>query len=95
MKRQIKNIFFLGALSLGLFLSSCQDFLDINTDPTRVSEDQVTLASLLPTIIEATSLTQYNQAFTVGQITQHLSNVTGGGADQHIEIRLPGAWSSS
>lgn len=95
MKIQFKNILFGTAISLGLFLSSCSDYLDINTDPTRVNENQVTLPAMLPTIVEATSLAQYNYEFTIGQITQHLCNVTGGGADQHIEIRLSGAWSTS
>ena len=95
MKKQIKYIAFLSALCLGFLASSCQDYLDINTDPTRVNESQVTLAAMLPTIIEATSQTQYQHAFTISQITQNMCSVTGGGADQHIEIRLGGAWSTT
>ncbi len=90
---KIKKILTIAALATGLFSTSCNDYLDVNTDPTRISEEQVTLAVLLPTTIEATSQAQFNYAFTVGQITQNLCNVTGGGADQHIEIRLGGAWS--
>ncbi|MDZ7878979.1 MAG: SusD/RagB family nutrient-binding outer membrane lipoprotein [Saprospiraceae bacterium] len=95
MKKQIKYIAFLSAICLGLLVSSCQDYLDINTDPTRVNESQVTLAAMLPTVIEGTSQTQYNFAFTLSQVTQNMCSVTGGGADRHIEIRLPGAWSTT
>lgn len=95
MKKQIKNIFSISALCVCFLASSCSDYLDINTDPTRVSEEQVTLAAMLPTVIEATSQTQYNYAFTISQITQNMCSVTGGGADQHVEIRLASAWSSS
>jgi hypothetical protein len=95
MKKQIKYIAFMSALCLGFLVSSCADYLDVNTDPTRVNESQVTLAAMLPTIIEATSQTQYNLAFTISQITQNMCSVTGGGADQHIEIRLAGAWSTA
>lgn len=95
MKYTIKNIIYASILALGLSTSSCDKYLDINTDPVRVNEDQVTLAGILPTVIEATSQTQFNHAFTLSQITQHLCNVTGGGADQHIEIRLGGAWSTT
>ncbi len=95
MKIKIKNIVFISALCFGFFMSSCTDYLEVNTDPTRVNESQVTLAAMLPTVIEATSQTQYNLSFTVSQVTQYLCSVTGGGADQHIEIRLGGAWSTA
>lgn len=95
MKRQIKNILSISALCVGFLASGCSDYLDINTDPTRVNEDQVTLAAMLPTVIEATSQAQYNYAFTISQITQNMCSVTGGGSDQHIEIRLATAWSTA
>lgn len=95
MKIQIKNFILSSVLLVGLLTASCNDFLEINTDPTRISEDQVTLAALLPTVIEATSQTQYNYSFTLSQITQNLCSVTGGGADQHVEIRLGSAWTTS
>ena len=95
MKKQIKYIAFMSALCLGFLVSSCTDYLEINTDPTRVNESQVTLAAMLPTVIEATGQTQYNFAFTISQITQNMASVTGGGADQHIEIRLASAWTTA
>ncbi len=95
MKRQIKNILSISALCVGVLVSSCSDYLDINTDPTRVNEAQVTLAAMLPTVIEATSQAQFNYAFTLSQITQNMCSVTGGGSDQHVDIRLGNAWSAA
>ena len=69
---KIKNIIYASLLFTGVLATSCNDFLDVNTDPVRVNEDQVTLAAMLPTIIEATSQTQYNYAFTLSQITQKI-----------------------
>lgn len=85
----------IGFLSVGFLMSSCSGYLDVNTDPTRINEDQVTLAALLPTVIEATTQAQYSFEFSIGQITQHITSVTGGGADQHEEVRLDGAWSTT
>jgi hypothetical protein len=89
-----KNIY---AVCVGLALTAwgCNDYLDINTDPTRISEEQVSIVALLPTTMEATSQAQYSYAFTVSQITQHNCNVTGGGADRHEEIRLGSGWTVS
>jgi Starch-binding associating with outer membrane len=95
MKISIKKIFSIGVLCIGLWTSSCSDYLDINTDPTRVNESQVTLASLLPTVIEGTSQAQFQAVRnSAGLITQHITSVTGTGEDQHIEVRFGNAWST-
>lgn len=95
MNRKIKNLLYAGVVSVGCLASSCSDYLDINTDPVRVNQDQVSLAAILPTVEEATAQTQYNYSYSVSQITQYLCSVTGGGTDQHIEVRLASAWSMS
>jgi Starch-binding associating with outer membrane len=95
MKIQLNKIIYGVLIGCAMSFSSCKDYLDINTDPTRISEQQATLASLLPTIIEGSSQSHYNYAFTVSQITQHIASVGGGGASQHAEIRLAGAWSTT
>ncbi len=95
MKISIKNIFPIGILCLGLWGSSCGDYLDVNVDPTRINETQVTLAALLPTVIEGTSQAQFNCVRnSTGMITQHITSVTGTGEDQHIEVRSGNAWTS-
>lgn len=95
MKIVVKKSIFISVLAMGLFMVSCNDYLDINDDPTRVSENQITLQSLLPTTIEASGQATFQYAFPVSQITQHMSSVTGGGADSHNDVRIPGAWSTT
>jgi hypothetical protein len=95
MKINIKKILSISVIGIGLWTSSCSDYLDINVDPTRVNESQVTLASLLPTVIEGTSQAQYNYVRnSSGMLVQHLTSVTGVGEDQHIEVRFGNAWST-
>ncbi|GLR15647.1 hypothetical protein GCM10007940_02620 [Portibacter lacus] len=58
-----------------MLFASCESFLDVNTDPNRVTD--VTLNSLLPTTIEAASAAHYRSAYTTNQITQHLGSYFG------------------
>lgn len=60
-----------------LLTASCDQFLDVNDDPTKVSEDQVTLAALLPTVIESTSESHYYTANYPSRVTHHLDHVSG------------------
>ncbi len=73
------------------FLLSCSDFLDVNTDPTRISEDDVTIEVLLPTILEATSANHYLIGATANRFTHHLDNFSGSYGDQ---ISMSSAWSN-
>lgn len=74
-------------------LSSCNDYLDINTDPNRVSE--AALSTQLTGCLTASSNAQYLAAFTLSQITQHLAAAAANSAtDIHGETRLAGAWST-
>jgi len=83
MRTIIRKIALWGLFALAVGASGCSEYLDINTDPTAVSENQVTLAALLPTTIEATGQANYNYAFSINQIVQHVAGVTGGGTDAH------------
>ncbi len=69
----IKYILIVAVLAIPF--SSCDDFLDVNTDPNRVTS--VTLEALLPTTIEATSSAHYSISNTVSQITQHIGSYFG------------------
>ena len=73
-----------------LWLSSCDDYLDVNDDPNRVTD--VTLEALLGPAIESTARNHYTIAFTTSQIAQQTGSVFGGGADAHNEFRLETAW---
>ncbi len=87
--KRIFNIISLLALLLGI--SSCNGFLDVNTDPTRVSEDDVTLAALLPTVIERSFAAQYSSAVSASRATHQLDAIQGG---YYTEFQMSGAWST-
>lgn len=79
-----------GLMSL---LTSCSDYLDINTDPNRVSE--AALSTQLTGCMTSSASAQYSAAFTLSQITQHLAAAAANsGSDIHGETRLAGAWST-
>lgn len=46
----MKKILFISALILTVALSSCDSYLDVNTDPNSPSEDNITSDMLMPTI---------------------------------------------
>lgn len=92
MKIHLQKIGLASLAALLLGLSSCSDYLDINTDPTAISDSQVTMAALLPTVIEATAQANYQYAFSINQVAQHINGVTGGGVSSHAEFRISSAW---
>jgi hypothetical protein len=72
---------------------SCNNYLDINTDPTRVAT--APLSTQLTGVLTATSSAQYSAGNTFSQIVQHMANVAANGqTDTHGEIRLGGTWST-
>jgi len=79
---------YIAILSLGLLLTSCDSFLDVNDNPNRATS--VSLAALLPTTIEGTSSAHYSIAYTTSQLTQHTGSVFG----YPDMIRVSGAWST-
>lgn len=81
----------LGILLLLFLMSSCSDFLDVNTDPTRVSEDDVTLTALLPTVIERTASAHYSTAVSATRVTHQLDHIQSG---YYGEFSMSGAWSN-
>ncbi len=72
-----------------LAMYSCNDYLDVNEDPNRFSRNQVTLNSLLPTIIEATSAAQQSAALSAQRVTHQLDNVQAG---YYQRFENTGAW---
>ncbi len=84
----MKNIFYFLSFMLVFGLVSCDDFLDVNADPNRVTE--VSLSAQLPPVIEGTSRVHVSLEKSVGQITQHLGSYFG----YPDEISLGGSWST-
>ena len=74
-----------------LVLGSCNGFLDVNTDPTKVSEAEVNVDVLLPSIIDGTSTATYAQGFYAARVTHHLDDIVGG---YYEKFTMDGAWST-
>lgn len=79
-------------IAIALLLVSCSDFLDINEDPTRITDDDISVEILLPTVCESTASAQYNAGLTANLVTHHLDNVQAG---YYQTFRLSGLWSTA
>lgn len=81
----------LGTLLLAALLgvgSGCKTYLDVNVDPNRPSD--VTLQTLLPTVVQATASFNYSTAYTANQYIQQI----GGGVDDQTAATMDGGWST-
>lgn len=70
MKKFIQYFSLVAFFSVGL--ASCNDLLDINTDPGRISADQVTVQNLLPSAIRFTASAQFGASQYGVQYPQYL-----------------------
>ncbi|WP_194777239.1 SusD/RagB family nutrient-binding outer membrane lipoprotein [Pararhodonellum marinum] len=59
-------------LVFALYLVSCDSFLDVNQDPGRITEDQVTVQTLLPAAIRNTASAQFGASQYGVQYPQYL-----------------------
>lgn len=84
----MKNFIYIFSLILGFGLVGCDDFLDVNDDPNRVTE--VSLSAQLPPIIERTSSTHFSMANSIAQITQQ----TGSYFEYPDNFTMAGSWST-
>jgi len=84
----MKNLQYIFIFLLLAGLVSCDDFLDVNADPNRVTE--VSLSAQLPTIIEGTSRVHYTLANSISQVTQHTGSYFG----YPDELGAAGSWST-
>lgn len=88
--KNINKIYKYGLLIFVLIsVSSCDKFLDVNNDPTKVQEDQITLSALLPTAIEATSDSHFSSIYTASRATHQVDHVAG----YYTEFRMESNWS--
>jgi len=72
----------LGGAVVGL--SSCNSYLDVNTDPTRPSSDQISLSALLPSIQVFTADAHARVSLSGAALwSQHLANQQSGDDDTH------------
>jgi hypothetical protein len=98
MKRFLNNALLLFAVMLcaSVAFTSCESYVggDVNKNPSRVSEDQVPLSTLLPTVIYNASQTHYLMAFTTSRWTQQMADIGAGLIDSQDPSSLEGAWST-
>jgi hypothetical protein len=89
--KKIYKIF--GIFIAVLSLSSCEKFLDVNTDPTLKSD--VSMQELLSTAQFYTSENSYNQAYIACQYIQQIGSATGsGGTDAQAESENGTGWTN-
>ncbi len=89
--KKIYKIF--GILIATMTISSCEKFLDVNTDSTLKSD--VTIQELLPTAQFYTSENSYNQAYIACQYIQQIGSATGsGGTDAQSESENGTGWTN-
>lgn len=60
------------ALSATLLLGSCDGLLNVNDDPSRITQDQVTIQTLLPSAIRFTASTYFGAAQFGAQYPQYM-----------------------
>lgn len=70
------------------FLPACEEYLDVNNDPTRLNDASLSL--LLPTTIEALSSTHYSMAYSASQAAHQMGAFNG----YYGEFTNSGAWST-
>ena len=61
--------------SILLLTTGCEDFLDANDDPNKISEEEVEMEVILPTSIYYLADTYFNIAYYTSQYTQQSSSV--------------------
>lgn len=86
---KIKYLMMFCILMLG---TACEDYLDVNSDPNKISEEEVEMEVLLPTSIYYLSDTYYNIAYYTSQYTQQSSSVGNNGPSNQNELSLTSAW---
>lgn len=73
---------------LPLAFVACDDYLDVNTDPNRVTE--ATLEAILPTAIEGSSSAHYTTSRQANLVTQHIGSYFG----YTEQIAMDGPWTT-
>ncbi|WP_282018462.1 SusD/RagB family nutrient-binding outer membrane lipoprotein [Salegentibacter mishustinae] len=78
--------------SILLLATGCEDFLDANDDPNKISEEEVEMEVILPTSIYYLADTYFNIAYYTSQYTQQSSSVGNNGPSNQNELSLTSAW---
>jgi hypothetical protein len=94
MKNQIKKYILM--LSVFLAASGCDSFLggDTNIDPSRTTEDNISLQGLMSTVQFYTSESHFSSAWITSRFTQQIGDVIADGVDVQREQQLSGVWTN-
>ncbi len=87
--KKIKIIIF--ALIL-ISATSCSDFFDVNEPSNLVNDEVASLKLILPTAEYNVATLQFSEAYSVGQLQQHIASYFTQGIDQHYQSSVAGAW---
>jgi hypothetical protein len=80
------------SLLLVVTATSCKDFFDVNEPSNVVGETELELNLLMPSAQYYTAMMQYNEAFSIGQVQQHIASYFDHGIDQHYESSVSSVW---
>ncbi len=87
--KQLHKLFILSLIVLGaVAFNSCSDYLDVNTDPTKVSDPP--LNAMLPTAISKTANAHFSTGYYASQAAHQMDNTN----VYFEEFSMSGAWSS-
>ncbi|MFN4144764.1 MAG: SusD/RagB family nutrient-binding outer membrane lipoprotein [Runella sp.] len=95
-KKYIKKTPPLGAWGLILLLMGCENYLggDINIDPSRTTENNISLQGLMSTVIFYTSDSHFGAAWVANRYTQQIGDVVADGIDVQREQSVPAVWTN-
>lgn len=89
----IKNIYtWLFTFCVIFTISSCESFLDVNTDPNKTND--AALNTLMPTILYYSANNTFLASNVVSQYTQQIGAVVANGADAQTQNKFDGLWSN-
>jgi len=76
--------------------SSCASYLggDINIDPSRTTESNISLAGLMSTVQFYTSESHFNASWVVSRYVQQIADVVADGVDVQREQSIPAVWTN-
>jgi Starch-binding associating with outer membrane len=94
MKKYLKKYILL--LSVFWAASGCDSYLggDTNIDPSRTTEDNISLQGLMSTVQFYTSDSHYSTASITSRFTQQIGDVIADGVDVQREQQLSGVWTN-
>ena len=82
MLKNINNVnLFMAGLLIVVSTSGCEDMFDINEDPSRLNENQISLSGILPPVIQFTAAAQFGASSYGSYYPQYLAGAAGQAAN--------------